>query len=451
MSQQQHHRVDQKIWQICAGDSFTVPKLHSKVYYFPEGHLQHVCPNTQTLDGCRPMILCTVSAIDLLADPETYRVYAKLLLTPAIDGSVVPLETSNEEDGDEIVSFAKTLTNTDVLSRGKLYVPLACANSIFPALPPLESRNQSLFQDLFLTDICGVVWKFRHVHRRYHQHLFTTGWSGFVGEKKLLGGDTVVFIKNSAGSISLGIRRKTKFTAVAAANIAEKEVNMAIKLAEKNAAFEAVYYPSVGGCDFVVGEKIVEDAMKVNWSRGMRVTHMVKNDDTSKGYFIFHGTISNLESPSTRPWRMLQIEWDEAYVPQNLKQLSPWQVELNSKTPTPRILSPPRKKLRGAQRSVLSSEIERDYSFIPRLELGFPNNMHNLVTTQISSNFLKNDILRNSSMAGLHNLSRELDINTKKTSPGSIMLFGQMIRPIESDLSDSDIKKDDGCKINNER
>ncbi|CAK8538265.1 unnamed protein product [Lathyrus sativus] len=403
--QQQQHRVDPKVWQAFAGDSFTVPKLHSKVYYFPQGHLQHVCPNTpntQTLDGCRPMILCTVSAVDHLADRETHQVYAKLLLTPVIDGSVVPLESSNEEDGDQIVSYAKILTNTDVKRGGKLYVPMACANSIFPALPPVDSINQSPCQDLFLTDVCSVVWKFHHVHRKYpFQHLFSSGWSGFVGAKKLVSGDTIVFVKNSVGNISLGIRRKTKVAGTA--KITKKEVSMAIKLAEKNAAFEAVYYPTVGGFDFVVGAKTVEDAMKVNWRCGMRVTHMVKNDDTPKGISIFNGTISNFSPPSTRPWRMLRVEWDDPQVSENLKQLSPWQVEVIEWD----IQFPPTKKLRGAQGSVLSSEIERDPSRF--------NSMHHHAST--SSNY-----------------------NTKKTSPASIMLFGHRIQPIESDFNDSDVK-----------
>ncbi|XP_058759995.1 auxin response factor 17-like [Vicia villosa] len=404
MSQQQHLRVDPKIWQKIAGDSFTVPKLHSRIYYFPQGHLQHVCPNTQTLDRCRPLILCTVSAVDLFADPETDQVYAKLLLTPVIDGSVVPLESDNGADGDQIVSYAKTLTNTDVRSGAVLYIPRAGAEAILPALPPLDSRNQSRFQDISVKDVCGVVSEIRHFHRLCpFQHLFTVGWSGFVSKKKLVVGDTVVFVKNSNGNISIGIRRNGKLAA--AAKMTEKEVKLAVELAEKNAAFEVVYYPTVGGFDFVVGAKIVEDAMKVNWSRWMRVTHMVKNDDTSKGCSIFNGTICAISHPSTRPWRMLQVEWDEPHVPENLKQISPWQVEIirNRRTP-PYIMSPPTKRFRGAQASVSSS---------------IPNNMQNLVSTPTSSNF-----------------------KTKKTTPGSIVLFGKTIQPIESDLYNSDSKGD---------
>ncbi|CAL5190090.1 unnamed protein product [Lathyrus oleraceus] len=427
--QQQQHRVDPKIWKACAGDSFTVPKLHSKVYYFPQGHLQHVCPNTpntQTLDGCNPMILCTVSAVDLLADPETHQVFAKLLLTPVIDRSVVPVGASNEEDGDQIVSYAKTLTKSDVKSRGVLYLPVACADSIFPELPPLDSRNQSPSQDLFLTDVGGVVWKFRHVFRgSTFRHLFTTGWSGFVGEKKLVDGDNVVFVINSTGRISIGIRRKTK--PASAAKMMEKEVNTAVELAKKNAAFEVMYYPTVGEFDFVVGAKTVEDAMMFNWSCGMRVTHTEKNDDTPKGCSIFHGTINNLSPPSTRPWRMLQIEWDEPQVPEKLKQLSPWQVELSdSKTPVSDMQFPPTKKLRGAQGYVLSSgqNISNPHTYI--------------------SSILNSFKTKNAKNADIDNS------NTKNINSGSIMLFGQRIQPIESELYNSDIKEDDSCKWNNE-
>lgn len=77
-------------------------------------------------------------------------------------------------------------------------------------------------------------------------------------------------------------------------------------------------------------------------------------------------------------------------------------------------MSPPTKKFRGAQASISSS---------------IPNNMPNLVSTPTSSNF-KTHIV---------------DINkcsTKKTTPGSILLFGQTIQPIENDLYNSDSKGD---------
>jgi hypothetical protein len=125
-----------------------------------------------------------------------------------------------------------------------------------------------------------------------------------VDKKKLVVGDSLVFIKNSAGRIFVGIRRK--FDASRSGKIKEKAVMEAVELAEKNKAFEVVYYPTVGdGDNFVVDAKVVENAMKINWNCGMRIKRYLKNDDSSKRTLF--GTISNLYAPSNRPWRMLQV------------------------------------------------------------------------------------------------------------------------------------------------
>ncbi|XP_058746575.1 auxin response factor 17-like [Vicia villosa] len=318
--QQQFCNVDPRIWQECAGESFTVPKLHSRVYYFPLGHLQHspITPTIQTLSLLRPFILCTVSSIDFLADLETDQIFAKLLLTPVIDATVVPIEASNQEDnGDRVVSYAKTISKSDANNGGGFYVPRACANSIFP---PLDLTTPSSSQELSVTDVCGVVWTIRHVHGwNPKRHLFTTGWTAFVKKKHLVGGDTLVFIKNSAGKIFVGIRRHNM--SAAASKITKKTFINAVELAKTNTPFEVMCYPRVEGFDFVVEDKVVENAIKVNWNTGMRVTHKVK------GGSIFHGTISAFSHPSTHPWRMLWVEWDEPNVSKNLKRVSPWQVK----------------------------------------------------------------------------------------------------------------------------
>jgi hypothetical protein len=94
----------------------------------------------------------------------------------------------------------------------------------------------------------------------------------------------------------------------------ELAVMEAVKLAEKNEAFEVVYYPTTGD-NFVVDAKVVEDAMKINWNCGMRVKSSLKNDLDSS-IKLQHGTITNLCAPSNRPWRMLQV-----YATYNVKLL----------------------------------------------------------------------------------------------------------------------------------
>jgi len=312
MSPPQPTRVKPKIWRCCAGHSVKIPKLHSKVYYFPQGHLEHACPNspnTETLsllDGHRPFNPCIVSAVDYLADPHTDEVFIKLLLTPITDGCVHEPPTEVREDepkGDELVSSGKTLTLSDANNGGAFSVPRSCATSIFP---PLDLETKQPTQELPITDLHGKVWEFRHVFRGTPlRHLITTNWSKFVDTKKLVCGDSVIFMKKkSSGDIFVGIRRDTKF---GAAKITKNSVMEAVELANKNIAFEVVYYPTVEGfCDFVVDAKVVEDAMKINWNCGMRIKFSLKNEDSSKRWSVFKGTISALSAPN-RPWRMLEV------------------------------------------------------------------------------------------------------------------------------------------------
>nr|XP_011463711.1 PREDICTED: auxin response factor 17-like [Fragaria vesca subsp. vesca] len=79
--------IDPKIWRACAGNSVTIPALHSRVYYFPQGHLEHYTSGSshvllfpQVLS--KPLILCRIPVVNFLANPSTDEVFAKLLLHP---------------------------------------------------------------------------------------------------------------------------------------------------------------------------------------------------------------------------------------------------------------------------------------------------------------------------------------------------------------------------------
>jgi len=235
MSPQQPIRVDPKIWQCCAGAAVKIPKLHSHVSYFPLGHLEHVSPspNPSTLsllDRSCQFIPCTVSVVNLLADPCTDEVFVKLLLTPVTNNCVhQPLEVRGDQhDGVEVVSSGKTLTPSDANNGGAFSVPSECAKLIFP---PLDLQAEKPSQELSITDIHGKEWKLRHVYRGTPlRHLITTNWSEFVEEKKLIGGDSLVFMKKSTRTgtetISVGIRRQ-KFGA--ATKITENSVTEAVE------------------------------------------------------------------------------------------------------------------------------------------------------------------------------------------------------------------------------
>jgi hypothetical protein len=204
MALQEPSRVNPKIWESVAG--IKIPKLHSKVYYFPLGHLEHAnpTPNTESLsliNSYRPFIPCIISSVDLLADPKTDEVFTKLLLTPVIDGSTVepPPEVHDDDGGGNVVYLGKTLSQSDANNGGAFSLPIECAKMIFP---PLDLKEELPIQELSITDIHGAIWEFRHVYRgNPKRNMFTHNWSQFVDKKKLVGGDFLIFMKNSAGNI----------------------------------------------------------------------------------------------------------------------------------------------------------------------------------------------------------------------------------------------------------
>ncbi|MFS7973218.1 putative transcription factor ARF family [Helianthus anomalus] len=146
-------------------------------------------------------------------------------------------------------SFAKTLTQSDANNGGSFSVPRYCAETIFPRLdymvgPPL--------QNILAKDVHGNIWKFRHIYRGTpRRHLLTTGWSTFVNKKKLVAGDSIVFLRADNGDICVGIRRVNRgfnngrFCGLIKerGKLNSEPVIEAAKLAAKGQPFEVFYYP----------------------------------------------------------------------------------------------------------------------------------------------------------------------------------------------------------------
>ncbi|KAG4140822.1 hypothetical protein ERO13_D06G041200v2 [Gossypium hirsutum] len=351
--------VDLRIWRACAGSSVQIPTVNSIVYYFPQGHVEQSCGSTPLLSSLvlsRPLIPCVVSDVHCLADPRTDEVFIKLFLVP-VEPSRLPnqfLDVNGEvEDPDKIVSFAKILTPSDANNGGGFSVPRFCADSIFP---PLDYNADPPVQTLTVTDIRGGVWEFRHIYRGTpRRHLLTTGWNKFVNQKKLIAGDSVVFMRDCNGKMFIGVRRALKrgegggdsgrwreptgggatkgdgrgrMTAEVVVEVAER--------AAKGLPFEVVYYPRPGWTDFVVRAELVEAGLNIYWAGGTRVKMAVETEDSSR-MTCFQGTvISGALSDSGpwigSPWRMLLVAWDELDL-ENVRRVNPWQVEIATSLP----------------------------------------------------------------------------------------------------------------------
>ncbi|XP_024990472.1 auxin response factor 16-like [Cynara cardunculus var. scolymus] len=387
--------LDSQLWHACAGGMVQMPPVNSKVLYFPQGHAEHSGVRNVDFGDFRripPYILCQVSVVKFMADSDTDEVYAKIGLQPLSNQSDCDFDDGDNDEGflgfdhkrnenkEKPSSFAKTLTQSDANNGGGFSVPRYCAETIFPRL---DYAAEPPVQTILVKDVHGQIWKFRHIYRGTpRRHLLTTGWSNFVNHKKLVAGDSIVFLRADNGDLCVGIRRAKRglgggFLENSTASSLygggfaryrpEKEnvngernpsAESAIKaanLAANGHPFEVVYYPRASTPEFCVKASTVKAAMRIQWCPGMRFKMAFETEDSSRISW-FMGTISLAQvedqiSWPNSPWRLLQVAWDEPELLQNVKRVNPWSVELVSSMPAMHLspFSPPRKKLRIPQ------------------------------------------------------------------------------------------------------
>ncbi|KAF3668919.1 Auxin response factor 18 [Capsicum annuum] len=391
--------LDSQLWHACAGTMVKMPAVNSIVFYFPQGHAEHACANVEFRNDIRipSYIPCRVSAITYMAEQVTDEVFAKIRLTPIshnevdqiVDDEIAKIGLDNP---DKFPSFAKTLTQSDANNGGGFSVPKYCADTIFPLLnyaadPPV--------QNLSVKDVHGKPWEFRHIFRgKPRRHLLTTGWSNFVNEKKLVAGDSIVFLRSENGKLCVGIRRAKKgigngpetpfqcippidnFFIPPIDNLAipprggysallkddenklmryentnsNVEINLmnkgkvkaesvieAANLAASKYPFEVTFYPHSSNPEFFVKASRVKAALQIPWCSGMRFKMPFETEDSMMSWFM--GTISSVQVADPHrwpdsPWRILQVTWDEPDLLQNVKCVNPWLVELVSNMST---------------------------------------------------------------------------------------------------------------------
>ncbi|PIA37355.1 hypothetical protein AQUCO_03000152v1 [Aquilegia coerulea] len=403
--------LDSQLWHACAGGMVHMPLVNSKVYYFPQGQAEHTHGAVDFGNSSRipALILCRVAVVNFKADPETDEVYAKIRLVPLrsnepdyYDDNDEIADTNGSEAPDKLASFAKTLTQSDANNGGGFSVPRYCAETIFPRL---DYSADPPVQTVLAKDVHGEIWKFRHIYRGTpRRHLLTTGWSTFVNQKKLIAGDSIVFLRTENGDLCVGIRRAKRglgggpespsgwnptignggspyggFSVFlreddtrlmrnsnggnpnfggslrGRGKVRPESVIEAATLASKGQPFEVVYYPRASTPEFCVKASSVRASMRIKWSSGMRFKMAFETEDSSRISW-FMGTISSAQVADpirwpNSPWRFLEVTWDEPDLLQNVKRVSPWLVELVSNMPTIHMspFSPPRKKLRLPQ------------------------------------------------------------------------------------------------------
>ncbi|XP_014752732.1 auxin response factor 17 isoform X2 [Brachypodium distachyon] len=272
------------------------------------------------------------------ADPETDEVYAQMTLQPLnpqeLKDPYLPAElgTANKQPTNY---FCKTLTASDTSTHGGFSVPRRAAEKVFP---PLDFTLQPPAQELFAKDLHGNEWKFRHIFRgQPKRHLLTTGWSVFVSAKRLVAGDSVLFIWNDSNQLLLGIRRATRPQTVMPSSVLSSDsmhiglLAAAAHAASTNSRFTIFYNPRASPCEFVIPlAKYVKAVYHTRISVGMRFRMLFETEESSVRRYM--GTITGISDldavrwPNSH-WRSVKVGWDESTAGERQPRVSLWEIE----------------------------------------------------------------------------------------------------------------------------
>uniref|UniRef100_A0A804M8G4 Auxin response factor n=1 Tax=Zea mays TaxID=4577 RepID=A0A804M8G4_MAIZE len=338
--------LNSELWHACAGPLVCLPTVGTRVVYFPQGHSEQVAASTnKEVDGhipnypnLPPQLICQLHDVTMHADVETDEVYAQMTLQPLNpqeqNDAYLPAEMG-------IMSkqptnyFCKTLTASDTSTHGGFSVPRRAAERVFP---PLDFTQQPPAQELIARDIHDVEWKFRHIFRgQPKRHLLTTGWSVFVSAKRLVAGDSVLFIWNEKNQLLLGIRHATRPQTVMPSSVLSSDsmhiglLAAAAHAAATNSRFTIFYNPRASPTEFVIPlSKYIKAVFHTRISVGMRFRMLFETEESSVRRYM--GTITEVSDadpvrwPSSY-WRSVKVGWDESTAGERPPRVSLWEIE----------------------------------------------------------------------------------------------------------------------------
>ncbi|CAH9106011.1 unnamed protein product [Cuscuta europaea] len=338
--------LNSELWHACAGPLVCLPTVGSRVVYFPQGHSEQVAATTnKEVDGqipnypnLSPQLICQLHNVTMHADLETDEVYAQLTLQPLTQeeqkDTYLPVELgiSSKQPTNY---FCKTLTASDTSTHGGFSVPRRAAEKVFP---PLDFTQTPPCQELIARDLHDVEWKFRHIFRgQPKRHLLTTGWSVFVSAKRLVAGDSVLFIWNEKNQLLLGIRRATRPQTVMPSSVLSSDsmhiglLAAAAHAAATNSCFTVFFNPRASPSEFVIPlSKYVKAVYHTRVSVGMRFRMLFETEESSvrryMGTITGIGDLDGIRWPNSH-WRSVKVGWDESTAGERQPRVSLWEIE----------------------------------------------------------------------------------------------------------------------------
>ncbi|XP_050237869.1 auxin response factor 5 isoform X2 [Mercurialis annua] len=368
--------INSELWYACAGPLVSLPHVGSLVYYFPQGHSEQVAVSTKrtatsqipNYPNLASQLLCQVHNVTLHADKDTDEIYAQMSLQPVnSEKDVFPIPDFGLKPSKHPSEFfCKTLTASDTSTHGGFSVPRRAAEKLFP---PLDFTMQPPTQELVVRDLHDNTWTFRHIYRgQPKRHLLTTGWSLFVGSKRLKAGDSVLFIRDEKSQLLVGVRRANRQqTTLPSSVLSADSMHIGVLAAAAHAAanrspFTIFYNPRFiefalsfitvlswrvvseytanhilftiyRACpsEFVIPlSKFRKAVFATQVSVGMRFGMMFETDESGKrrymGTIVGISDVDPLRWPGSK-WRNLQVEWDEPGCSDKQNRVSSWEIE----------------------------------------------------------------------------------------------------------------------------
>ncbi|MBA0836568.1 hypothetical protein Goarm_008771, partial [Gossypium armourianum] len=285
-----------------------------------------------------PQLICQLHNVTMHADVETDEVYAQMTLQPLNPQeqkeAYLPAELGTPSR-QPTNYFCKTLTASDTSTHGGFSVPRRAAEKVFP---PLDFSQQPPAQELIARDLHDNEWKFRHIFRgQPKRHLLTTGWSVFVSAKRLVAGDSVLFIWNEKNQLLLGIRRANRPQTVMPSSVLSSDsmhlglLAAAAHAASTNSRFTIFYNPRASPSEFVIPlTKYIKAVYHTRVSVGMRFRMLFETEESSVRRYM--GTITGISDldPVRWPnshWRSVKVGWDESTAGDRQPRVSLWEIE----------------------------------------------------------------------------------------------------------------------------
>ncbi|KAJ6701890.1 AUXIN RESPONSE FACTOR 9 [Salix koriyanagi] len=329
-----------ELWKACSGPLVDVPKRGERVFYFPQGHMEQLEASTnQELNQRVPLfnlpskILCRVIHTQLLAEQDTDEVYAQITLLPESDQvePTSPDSSPSEPPRPTVHSFCKVLTASDTSTHGGFSVLRKHATE---CLPPLDMTQPTPTQELVAKDLHGYEWRFKHIFRgQPRRHLLTTGWSTFVTSKRLVAGDSFVFLRGENGELRVGVRRVAcQQSSMPSSVISSQSMHLGVLATASHAVstqslFVVYYKPRTS--QFIISLNKYLEAVSNKFVVGMRFKMRFEGEDSPDRRFS--GTIVGVEDFSPHwndsKWRSLKAQWDEPAPIPRPDRVSPWEIE----------------------------------------------------------------------------------------------------------------------------